>query len=675
MSMKNIKKLSAIAMATVFATMQVTFAAEGLSNASIKNTVGGFDGMTTGTNSATLHFKGDTQVNWNTLNVNKNETLNFNANDGVSGIKVLNTVETGMSKIYGQINANDGISQLIIANPNGMLFDGASFNAAGDVMLTTKDVTLSNIDNASYGKVAGTDGRPYSINIQNGSEFNVGGKFNIYAPIISADGSTITADTLKLVTANGQDYIGLGYKSGPSKTNTVTSLKSVNINGDIIITNDVGALAVTDGGTFNGNFTSDTNGNVTIGNIYDASKEIKVSGDMNAKANGSKMFIRSTTVGGNLVAENGGGFLDAGNIDVKGNANLTTTERSLNSYGGKVTKHFVHVVGDSSVDGNLNIDSVNNIHIGNYSVSDSTTLEGQLLDGSLTVGGDLTAHAKDGHVMTTINTKADKIAFTSDNYNVLTSKDTELSAKEYQFSSNGYIGSIKDSATQTDDQQIINIMENYKFIPKVAENPEYMTIAGGKVTKIVAPENAEVYIASKGDMELTGANAGNVNITAKDSRIDITGPDVHAKNINVGPETDTLKVEFDGRDYTLNYTNIRDEKVVTVNPTDKITYELTNGDNGYNIKTPRAKDTTYLVGPDRIDPVPPPPQPQPEPVIDDTENARVLETMLVDPDAGKIVAAPVNTAYAADLDDDDIDTGVRKNVDGSVTVVRAFAME
>ena len=38
--------------------------------------------------------------------------------------------------------------------------------------------------------------------------------------------------------------------------------------------------------------------------------------------------------------------------------------------------------------------------------------------------------------------------------------------------------------------------------------------------------------------------------------------------------------------------------------------------------------------------------------------------------------APINTpvAYAADLDDDDLDKAVRKNVDGSVTVVRAFPM-
>ena len=37
-----------------------------------------------------------------------------------------------------------------------------------------------------------------------------------------------------------------------------------------------------------------------------------------------------------------------------------------------------------------------------------------------------------------------------------------------------------------------------------------------------------------------------------------------------------------------------------------------------------------------------------------------------------LVNTPV--AFAADLDDDDEDAGVRKNVDGSVTVVRAFPM-
>lgn len=54
-----------------------------------------------------------------------------------------------MSNIYGQINANSGIGQLIIANPNGVLFDGATFTTAGDLMLTTKDLSNLKVEDLS----------------------------------------------------------------------------------------------------------------------------------------------------------------------------------------------------------------------------------------------------------------------------------------------------------------------------------------------------------------------------------------------------------------------------------------------------------------------------------------------------------------------------------------------
>ena len=93
-------------------------------------------------------------------------------------------------------------------------------------------------------------------------------------------------------------------------------------------------------------------------------------------------------------------------------------------------------------------------------------------------------------------------------------------------------------------------------IPKEIKSHAYTQIAGGKITNIETPNNSQVYIASNGDVVLTGANAGDINLTAYRKRIDIQGPNVHANNINVGPETDYLKVEFEGRDFTTNYTNI-----------------------------------------------------------------------------------------------------------------------
>ena len=116
--MKNLnKKLTAIVLSTLFASMQISFAndltgglntglGQGLGGAEIKDITGGYAGHELGNNTATLNFNADSHVNWNTLNLNSNETLNFNAVDGVSGIKVLNTVNTGMSNLYGSINAN-----------------------------------------------------------------------------------------------------------------------------------------------------------------------------------------------------------------------------------------------------------------------------------------------------------------------------------------------------------------------------------------------------------------------------------------------------------------------------------------------------------------------------------------------------------------------------------------
>ncbi|MBR1373343.1 hypothetical protein IJ556_02705, partial [bacterium] len=173
---------------------------------------------------------------------------------------------------------------------------------------------------------------------------------------------------------------------------------------------------------------------------------------------------------------------------------------------------------------------------------------------------------------------------------------------------------------------------------------------------------------SKGDLKLTGANANDINLTAYRKRIDITGPDVHARNINIGPETDYLKVDFEGRDFTTNYTNIRDGKVITIRPDEVITYELADGSNNLPTLEPTA-DRTYLIGPDKE--ITPDPDPINPPNVQDPE--KLLKNVVYD---DRISEAPVNTpvAFAADLDDDEDGTPIRKNVDGSVTVVRAVPM-
>ena len=691
--MKDLKrKFSALALTALFASMQISYAAidtglgAGNGGAVINNTTGGFVNGVAGNGSYDLNFNGNSHVNWDSLNVNKNESLNFNAVGGAKDLTILNTVNKGMSNIYGQISANEGIGKLIISNPNGVLFDGAKFTTAGDAMITTQPMTATFIDGTMKVSNVATTTPVGVVTIQD-SNFNVGGEFNILAPSINMVRGTVqTKDGLKLITENGQDYLSTGNEVSKKGVR----LEAVNIDGNVYVVADKGVVKTVGGGEIKGNLNVKSDDSVAL-NYVDNGKVLHVTGDVDVEGNGVLMYARNTKVDGNLNMTNGGGFLEVGNVHVGKDMNITTVAKSENPQG---YKHFVHVVGNNKVGGNATINSKDNLHIGNYKIE-----EGKLLDGSLTVGGDLTAHAQDGHVMVTIDTSANKISLKSDNLNVLSDGKATLSANEYEFSANGYIGGLSGTENNTVDEVVIAVMENYKHIPNSLKTPSNMNIAGGNITKIDTPSVA--YIASKGDVKLTGANAKDVHITAPGKYIEITGDGVHADNIIVGKETDKLKVDFPSRDYTLKYTNIRDAKEVTVGKTEEITYELTNGENGYNTRDPRPEDTTYLVGPDKPvvptpdpDPTPDPkpdpdpiptPDPDPDPIPtpdpdkpiinpEDNDNVKVLKGF-ERPDAVDAAQPYTPVAYAADLDDDEVDTGVRKNVDGSVTVVRAFVME
>ena len=673
--MKDLKrKFSALALTALFASMQISYAAidtglgAGNGGAVINNTTGGFVNGVAGNGSYDLNFNGNSHVNWDSLNVNKNESLNFNAVGGAKDLTILNTVNKGMSNIYGQISANEGIGKLIISNPNGVLFDGAKFTTAGDAMITTQPMTATFIDGTMKVSNVATTTPVGVVTIQD-SNFNVGGEFNILAPSINMVRGTVqTKDGLKLITENGQDYLSTGNEVSKKGVR----LEAVNIDGNVYVVADKGVVKTVGGGEIKGNLNVKSDDSVAL-NYVDNGKVLHVTGDVDVEGNGVLMYARNTKVDGNLNMTNGGGFLEVGNVHVGKDMNITTVAKSENPQG---YKHFVHVVGNNKVGGNATINSKDNLHIGNYKIE-----EGKLLDGSLTVGGDLTAHAQDGHVMVTIDTSANKISLKSDNLNVLSDGKATLSANEYEFSANGYIGGLSGTENNTVDEVVIAVMENYKHIPNSLKTPSNMNIAGGNITKIDTPSVA--YIASKGDVKLTGANAKDVHITAPGKYIEITGDGVHADNIIVGKETDKLKVDFPSRDYTLKYTNIRDAKEVTVGKTEEITYELTNGENGYNTRDPRPENTTYLVGPDKPNPDPKPdPKPDPDPkptpdpdpnIPDDNENIKVLRSF-ERPDAVDAAQPYTPVAYAADLDDDEVDTGVRKNVDGSVTVVRAFPM-
>ena len=413
--MKNFKrKVSALVLSTLFASMQVSYAA-GLSDAAINKIEGGYAGQVAGNGSLDLNFNGNAHVNWDHLNVNKGESLNFNAVGGANGLTILNTVNKGMTTIAGQVSANSGIANLIISNPNGVLFDGAQFTTAGDTMITTQPMTATFVDGKMDITKIPTTSAVGVVTIQD-SNINVGGEFNILAPSINVvEGTIKTGSGMKLITQNGQDYLSTGNLNSSKGVR----LETVNVDGDVYVIADKGIVKTVGGGKINGNLNIKSDDSVALNYVANG-KALHVTGDVDVDGNGVMMYARNTKVDGNLNMTNGGGFLEVGNVQVGKDMNLKTVAKSENPQG---YKHFVHVIGKNKVGGNLTINSENNIHIGNYKFE-----EGQLLDGNLTVGGNLTAHAKNGHIMTTIDVTANKIALKSDNLNVLTDGKATLTA-------------------------------------------------------------------------------------------------------------------------------------------------------------------------------------------------------------------------------------------------------
>ena len=416
--MKDVsKKLTALTLCVVFAAMPMSYGASidtglgaELGGAVIKDATEGLVGVDTSVPStATLNFNANTQVNWKTLNVNTGETLNFNAVDGASGLTVLNTVSQNMSKIYGNINANSGISNLIISNPNGILFDGAKFTAAGDTMITAQGAALDAITGAVTYDPSVTPGTVVGgydhVRIQN-SDFSVGGEFNIIAPKLTATNSFFNKDQrggdIKFTTTNGQDYwttsdyvVNGNYAYNNSSINYLygkntcpncsyrteeraMTLGNLYVNGDLYLTNDKGTIRTMQGGEVIGNLDIQTNGGVGLNlanTVNGVEQNLHVTGDTNivsgseeAQAAGYQIYANKADFDGDLNITNKGGRIVVEDINVGKDMNLTTTGEYHNSIIPSGKYDEIRVRGDVNVGGNANINANDNLYI-NFGVA------------------------------------------------------------------------------------------------------------------------------------------------------------------------------------------------------------------------------------------------------------------------------------------------------------------
>ncbi len=711
--MKNIKTLSTLVLAAaVIATAQTVNATTimtgdtglgvGLGGAVIVRYTGGYTGCELGNNSATLGFDSNATVNWSALNLNQGEALNFNANDGVNGITVVNTVTGNASYIYGNISANEGISKLIISNPNGMLFDGCHFTTAGDVELNAPYVegqdAYHNIvtGNGSYDQVI--------IKFQN-SNVDVGGEFSIIAPNVNLRNSHFglgAGKSLRLSTTDGSTFsttgttftgdretdgrYGTGYRS--------VTLYSIEVDGNVeIVADEKGDMVSINGNTtINGNLDVDSN-SVYVNLANSASQNLTVTGDANIHANGSIASISRANIGGNLNVQNDNGVVEIRNVNVGNNMSLVTDAgETPNSKG---VKSEVWIAGDNHVGGNVFISALHNIFFGSRLNQ----------KGSLTAGGNVTAHAIDGHVVVTSDITADNISLWSDNYNILSNGEAVLSANTYEFYSNGYIGGLGTCIVEhgAEAQDLRSIVESYTFVPSLEvlaengimyaddtfnnlRNSKALILNGGTITNIIAKY---AKIDSLGDLKIEHASIGeDMRISAIDSNLDLSSDDIHARVIYVGDKTDSLTVATESRDFVTSFFSIHQGDIhgpASLRPDEVLTGELADMHNTPKEGLERAEDTTLINGKGApvnppVDPVDPidPVNPTDPTSVDSSDNVKVLNSMNNDLLSQATDAAPVNTptAYAADLDDDDnASAPIRQNVDGSVTIVKEMVAD
>lgn len=588
-------KLFSFAVAVLFTLSQSAYA-DGLADASINSTLGGFVGMTTGTNSATLKFDDNTHVIWDTLNVNANETLNFKAVNGASGLTVLNTVSGGqMSHIYGQVNSNEGISNLIISNPSGLLFDGAHFTTAGDVMLTTQGLeSVWDIywdpnepvpeESFVFGGID-SNGIPATgaITIKN-STFNIGGEtFKIVGPRISMSNTEVNTQRLQLYTRNGEEYLVNNYNNMVSKPGV--TMKSVSVNGNVLIVSGEDYVKIVNGSLIDGDLGIYSQGDVNLNDSRAVNNHnnpmLEVAGSINIEntgnfANGSNVKLKNVNTKEDLSIRNDHGNVILHNVEVSDRYNEGSTISAGNGYNSN--SENVILQGTNVVRGSLDINASNNVIVG-----DNTP---NYVPGSLNVYDGLYVKTFNGSALFKDNTTANVISIDSAK-NILTAagdgaqngETAMLKANYYGFfTNNGYTGAVEDS-------NALNLAMQDGTVPTMARG--YMNIAGGTLMGH-GFNNSELRIKSHDDLTVSQYNTnGKMYLTAV-SNTDPLGSDitinsgVQANEIIIGGETKNLTVPLNSRNYDLKFTNIRDTAVTEIAGNQAITYEDFNAAGGYN---------------------------------------------------------------------------------------------
>ncbi|MFA5040411.1 MAG: MBG domain-containing protein, partial [Bdellovibrionales bacterium] len=334
-------------------------------------------------------------INWNTFDVGSQATVNFNQLNASS--QTLNRVlSSDASQIFGKINAN---GQVILINPNGIVFGaGSQVNAAG-LVASTMDITNENFQNGI--QKFERNGAIGSVVNEGTLKMLPGGQVALIGANVTNKG-TITAEGGRVILAAG-DKVEV-----PLTESGLVTIEAI-VGGE--------SSAVVHKGTIKAKKVSVvSSGSITT----EKGSLIDVSAEGNGDGGTAILFSnKKTTVGGTILAKGGaeggdGGFVETssyGTVNIEDTAYINTlaplgntgmwlldpTDYTIASSGGNETGASVTA---SLLSSNRTITTAGSIYVNDAVSWSSNILTLNATAGDVNIGATMTATGTAGLVLT-----------------------------------------------------------------------------------------------------------------------------------------------------------------------------------------------------------------------------------------------------------------------------------
>ncbi|WP_419811118.1 beta strand repeat-containing protein [Bacterioplanoides sp.] len=267
------------------------------------------------------------QIQWDSFNVNANETVNF-IQPGSDSVTLNNILDQNPSTILGQINSN---GQVFLSNPNGFIFGAGSRVNVGALLATTSQIDSFD---AQTGRINLSN--PGTGSIENNGAIHSNGYIGFFAPSINNTGELISAgDSMVLTNDNSGTLYLPGFSGVGFDIENLESIGAVGIShegeirtegGQVLLSSDAIdqtlQAAINSTGIIDVSIAAGQNGNAGSIEILAENGSIIQQGNLSANAgqdgNGGVIHLiaaDSLSASGDISARGGdsagnGGFVD-----------------------------------------------------------------------------------------------------------------------------------------------------------------------------------------------------------------------------------------------------------------------------------------------------------------------------------------------------------------------------